>query len=64
MTGLLKMGCLSTESPRAWKDRFGYSVQEVRKREEMQSIKPESTNAIFSMLRSMLSFRPESQSDC
>ncbi|OOG00508.1 hypothetical protein ASPCADRAFT_502804 [Aspergillus carbonarius ITEM 5010] len=44
---------------RTWADRFADSVQEPRQKRTMPVIEPEESEAIFSLLRSMLSFRPD-----
>ncbi|PYI11614.1 kinase-like protein [Aspergillus sclerotiicarbonarius CBS 121057] len=44
---------------RTWADRFENSVQEPRQKRGMPVIEPKESDAIFSLLRSMLSFKPE-----
>ncbi|UNI16582.1 hypothetical protein JDV02_003008, partial [Purpureocillium takamizusanense] len=46
---------------RTWEDRFEDSIQESRRREGMPVLEAEESDAIFVMLRSMLSFRPETR---
>lgn len=46
-------------SSRSWEDRFEDSVQQPRRAEGMQLFEPTERDALFSMLRSMLAFRPE-----
>lgn len=46
---------------RSWEDRFEDSVQKPRQAEGMPPIESAERDAIFSMLRSMLSFKPESR---
>lgn len=46
---------------RSWDDRFEDSVQEPRRDGRMSTFDAEERNAVSSMLRSMLSFRPENR---
>ncbi|PGH06326.1 hypothetical protein AJ79_06569 [Helicocarpus griseus UAMH5409] len=44
---------------RSWEDRFEDSVQQPRRESKMPEIDPKEREALFVLLRSMLSFRPE-----
>jgi len=46
---------------RSWEDRFEDSVQQPRQAKGMPAIESAERDAMFSMLRSMLVFRPESR---
>ncbi|KAJ5188447.1 hypothetical protein N7491_004772 [Penicillium cf. griseofulvum] len=52
---------MNRKSYRSWEDRFEDSVQGPRQEEGMPLVEPAERDAIFSMLRSMLVFRPESR---
>ncbi|OJJ45152.1 hypothetical protein ASPZODRAFT_134565 [Penicilliopsis zonata CBS 506.65] len=52
---------INRQSYRSWEDRFEDSVQQPRQVEGMPLFEPAERDALFSMLRSMLSFRPESR---
>ncbi|KAJ5116178.1 hypothetical protein N7456_000526 [Penicillium angulare] len=43
----------------SWEDWFEYCVQKPREAERMPRIEPAERDALFSMLKSMLSFKPE-----
>ncbi|KAJ5796138.1 protein kinase domain protein [Penicillium psychrosexuale] len=45
----------------SWEDNFEMSVQRARIREGMPPFEPNERDALFSMLRPMLSFRPENR---
>ncbi|KAL4995612.1 kinase-like domain-containing protein [Aspergillus recurvatus] len=52
---------LDKRSYRSWEDRLEDSVQQPRRVEGMSVFEPAERDALFLMLRSMLSFRPESR---
>ncbi|KAE8337293.1 hypothetical protein BDV24DRAFT_177805 [Aspergillus arachidicola] len=52
---------INRESYRSLEDRFEDSVQQPRRAEKMPPFEPAERDALLSMLRSMLSFRPESR---
>lgn len=52
---------INRESYRAWEDRFEDCVQQPRQTEGMLPFEPAERDALFSMLKSMLSFIPESR---
>ncbi|KAL5043601.1 hypothetical protein BDW71DRAFT_199660 [Aspergillus fruticulosus] len=53
---------LDWRSYRSWEGRYEDSVQRPRRVEGMSMFEPAERDALLSMLRSMLSFRPESRS--
>ena len=52
---------LNRNAFRSWDDRFQDRVQEPRRNGRMSTFDAEERNAVSSMLRSMLSFRPENR---
>lgn len=47
---------------RPWTERFEKFVQEPRRESDMEGIEDEEKAALFTMLKSMLAFRPEERS--
>lgn len=44
---------------RSWEERFEYSIQKPRKEKKLAVVEEEERVALFSLLRSMLAFKPE-----
>jgi serine/threonine protein kinase len=52
---------LNGRSYRSWEGRFEDCVQQPRRAERMPNFEPAERDALFAMVRSMLSFKPESR---